>query len=265
MENDTLESGVENVQESSAPESESPAQTQTEVQGQEASAAEKPAPFHEHPRFKELIDSNRTYKQELETMRQQLQEFQMRQRLEMEARQQASQPKQEQPSYDELWQRLNGIDPVFAKAIREAYDKGSKYDTLAKEIEDIKAWRTEQANRATANEYESSMKKLHEQYKVPDNLRSRYEREVQAAIVQNRNLKLSDLPNLYKSVHEDYSKFIEDFRRTERESYVKEKKKDAAPTTPSGGTPAAPKVEQMSREEAIKHVAGLMRQAKQQI
>src|SRR5690606_30305001 len=69
--------------------------------------------------------------------------------------------------------------------------------------------------------------KLHEEYKVPQELRDFYYSQLVVEAQRNPNMPISKLPEVYKQVHERMSKFLDGQRRDERGRYVATKKADA--------------------------------------
>lgn len=218
------ESGV-SPEGSASPETESPAQSQDAAPAQDVQAVQAPkeAPFHEHPRFKELISERNQEREERARLSQQIQQMQA-------ALQKQSQPAQKS-TQDQLLERLAGIDPEFAKFQREMNDKLSKTEQMQLELQELRTQReSEQAlgqfnKLCTDNKVEEKDKFLYQQFV--------------ANAANASNAKVSDLPNLFKQAHEQLSKYLEERDRAKRESYVVDKTKDKRPATTTGGIPAS--------------------------
>lgn len=234
-------------------------QQPTQEASQQASTDAKPAqeakpetPFHEHPRFKEVIEQKNRYADEVKQLKEQFAE--MQKRFETQ-----SQPK---PQENPLMARLKGIDPEFAEYIENLSTRAQKAEALEQRLN-----QREQADLRT--QAVSEISKLHEANKVPESMREFYEREVRFEAMSNPKLGLQDLPQVYKAIHEKYSKLIEDTKRTERESYVKGKKDDSkAPTSQPKGTTVKPGRPEAKGSPADRHTnivkdaLALMRQEK---
>jgi hypothetical protein len=195
-------------------------------------AAESQMPFHEHPRFKEIISDRNSLKEKLEAMEARFQQ--------MESQKQQA-PQKEHPFVS----RLKEIDPSYG-------EWAGGVEQFKKELEEMKAWKQEQSRQALVTEYNSSIDKLHNENKVPETLRARIKKEIDYRAMTNPKLGLKDLPSIYKEVFEEETKFVEGLKRSERASYVTDKSKDArAPQTQTkGATPGQkPKQQSMDREE----------------
>lgn len=246
-ENEQLNS---DVQTESSSETQSAADSTPAQAGAEQTTNQDNVPFHEHPRFKELIEEKNSYRQQIEDLGRQMKELQA-------SRQQSQTQTQ---TKDELIERLKGIDPEFGKRFEQMASRDAQFEQLL-------AWKQQMEAQQTRNQAVDMVQKLHAEYKVPENLRVRYEREIRAMAAENPNLKIQDLPKLYKSVHEEYTKLLDSVRRSDRESYVAGKKADgAAPTPQTKGKPVTPQVRKefskdsgVERQETVSEVLKLMR------
>ncbi len=199
-------------------------------------------PFHEHPRFKELIESRSQLQSrvdELTNSRSGLESElqQMRQMLE------AFQQKQAGPSKPEQFiSRLEGIDKDLADFVKQGYASQS-------EIAELKAQLDEriQSDRAReAAQYRDGVMKqisaLHAEHKVDKDLHSYYQSEVMRIASENPNLRVNDLPNVYKQVHDTMSKYLDSRDRVKTKEYVVDKTKDGSvPASAKGGNPVGSK------------------------
>lgn len=210
---------------SASPETDSPAQSQEAAPTQDVSVVQAPkeAPFHEHPRFKELISERNQEREERARLSQQIQQMQA-------ALQKQSQPAQ-RSKQDQLLERLTSIDPEFAEFQKGIYDKLSVAEQTQRELQELRSQReSEQATNqfdklCTDNKVEAKDKFLYEQ--------------MIANMATSTNAKISQLPNLFKQAHEQLSKYFDDRDRANRESYVADKTKDKRPATATGGIPAS--------------------------
>lgn len=233
--------------------------TEGEVVQQEAAAQEeKQLPFHEHPRFKELVEQKNQFKQQFEMSSRQLQEMQ-RQLEEFKRSQEASRPKPQ----DALMERLKGIDPEFA----EKFGKINEVDTLKSELQELKQFREEQAAQARTARVQSNMDKLFTENKISAEMRDIYEAQIAREAQKNPNIGIDDLPNVFKNVHEKMSKLLESTKRETTKNYVVNKQSAAAKPLAQPKGKAAPngKPQQYSKnpEEArAQLVQNILKQTK---
>lgn len=253
QQSDVIESGAE-VSSSDSSASSVPSTPDT----QEASVDQgnSSAPFHEHPRFKELIEEKNSLKSGLEES----------QRIIAELQRQMSQPASPKaPSkdpYESLLDRLKGIDPEFANLQAESVQALKMLPQLQQALQEIQL-------RDLQTQAVSKINSLYEQHKVPQELRSFYQDRIERMAYLNPQFSIKDLDNLFKEAHEHVSKTFEVFKRKERESYVQTKKQDQVPASTTGGAPASAAgkggKQPMSHEDAVKLLASEMRKAKQTI
>jgi hypothetical protein len=101
------ESGA-NTEGSSAPETASPASSPAEGSSQDVgsqAASQKETPFHEHPRFRELIEERNTQREQARLYQQQLLQVQQ-QMQEMSRNFEQVKSSNNKPSHEELLKRL---------------------------------------------------------------------------------------------------------------------------------------------------------------
>jgi hypothetical protein len=211
---------------------------------QEAAPVQQKAeevPFHEHPRFKELISEKNQYKNELQALAKRLQDMESR-------------APQAQPPKDELMERLKGIDPQFA----ERFGKISEVDQLKQELNEFKQWKEQAAMQQTQQQIQSTKESFYTENKVPAERKDLYEALLERTVKADPSLQISDLPRVLKSVHENIGKMFNTVERTTAKNFVDSKKADASkPATLKKGAPAQAvnKESNMSRNdirEAIK-------------
>lgn len=222
-----------NTGEPSAPQE--PVQSQT--QPQEAQAKEPP--FHEHPRFKELIE-------ERKQMQEQLQAFQ-RQMTEQQTQMKSFGQK---PEVNPFVAKLSEIDPAYGEWAKDM-------EKTKAEFAEMKAWKQEQAREQLVQQYTSQVDKLHEDNKVPAELRELVKAQIDAMAISNPNLGLKDLPKVYGDVYGKLSKILEGTKRAERASYVSDKTKDGnVPASQPKGKVASGKADSApkSRDELLSSV-----------
>lgn len=252
MENNQSDVSQSTEQVSSSDHSTSSASSQNDTTTQAAQSPEQNTPFHQHPRFQELVQQRREADERAKALEARYAELENR----IQTMQTSSQ-KQEDP----LLARLKQIDPEF----------GSRFEKLAgleTQVEEFNQWRQEMKLEADRQQASQNLQDLYTQYNVPESMRTRYEREIKAIAYENEKLGLKDLPNIFKSVHEDFTKWQDEFRRKERESYVTDKNASKTPQSVTGGTAPAgskPNTNPMSKQDAIDQMVKEMRAAKQKI
>lgn len=248
--NEVVQSSADaNVETSSA----SPEQTANTASANEAKQESANTPFHEHPRFKELIEERNQWKNQFAEMQKRLSDF--------ESRSKPAEPKVESPE-DNLLKELKQIRPEFGNLIETLMKKASK-------VEEIEAGFNNYRNEQLSKNVSSTLEKLHAEHKVPAELQDTYRLHLKAMADANPSIGLSDLPKLYKEVHDRYSKIIDGIKRSATESYLTSKKADASIPTNKPATVAkstAPSTKPKSREEAkaefVSVIANELRAAK---
>lgn len=259
---------------STATTEESASQTEsTAAESQEAAPVKKEetsTPFHEHPRFKELIDERRAYKEQLDQTKGYMEALQK----EMQALRTAQPKPVNEPKYKPLIDELKTINPVFAESYQEmlsGLETAREKAALAEKLQErLNAYE----EREIQTQAVTRLNTLLDSNKISGDLRKRYEREIQA-IAQNevaqtgKKLSVQDVDRLFQAVHTDYTPFLESVKRDTLKGYVKEKKQDAAPSSTTGGAPAVSKGKKapsMDTEEgmqaAVKWFADQRRAAK---
>jgi predicted nuclease with TOPRIM domain len=213
---------------STATESSETNNTNTSSQDASASAqqATKEVPFHEHPRFKELIEERNSFKSQMESYSSKMSELE---RSYKELLQKSQEPKKADPFVS----KLSEIDPNYGKWAENVTNS-------TQEVAQLKAQLQEIQRQAIVKEYETGVERLHSDNKVPDALKPLYKQQLDAIAMSNPNLSMKDLPKVYKDIHDRFSKIFDDMKRSERASYVSEKKKDSsAPTSINKGKAAS--------------------------
>lgn len=221
---------------------------------------EKLTPFHEHPRFKEVIEQNRGYKSELEQTKSVINQLQ--QQLDMIKQQTA--PKTE-PVKDPFLADLEKINPAYAKSLQSIYDRAGKTEELERRLA---AYESQQfAEKAYAH-----FDKLLATAKVPEEMKSVYTDAVEAEVYRRESkgqkLGLGDLDAIFNSFHSKYSKFLEERERQITAKYVTTKKSDSTPKGATGGAPSVPGAKKIAAGDIsaqAKWLADQIRQAKKPI
>lgn len=226
-------------QDANAGESSAPQETvESQTQPQEATAKE--TPFHEHPRFKELIEERKQMQEQLQTFQRQFQEQQA----------QFKSFSEKKPDQHAFVAKLAEIDPKYGEWAQDM-------EKTKQEFAELKAWRQEQARDKLISDYNTSVEKLNETNKVPAEWREFVKSQMDALAFSGRINDLKELPKAYADVYGKISKLMEGTKRAERASYVADKSKDSAvPASQprgkvaSGKADAAPK----SRDEMLASV-----------
>lgn len=240
-----MESGV-SPESTSGSETASPVQSQSEAPVQEAQAKpEQNVPFHEHPRFKELVEQKNQYA----TKYSQLEEGYKR--LEAQLKQLQTPQKVEQSAQEKILERLQGIDPEFAGFQKELVTKLAMAEQVKQELEQLKQERQQEVYQRQAQEANQNFEKLCADNKIPKHMEIFY-REAIANAAMSKNSSVNDLPVLFKEAHERLSKSFEEFRRQDREAYAASKKSDKVPASQTGGIPASAKPAQADNKDSVK-------------
>jgi len=184
---------------------------------------QKEIPFHEHPRFQELVSEKNQYKSEIQALAKRLQD--------MESKSAAN----VQPKKDELMERLQGIDPVFA----ERFGKLNEVDQLKQELQEFKQWREQASQQQVQTQIQSTKDKFYADNSVPEERRSIYEALVAQQAASDPSLKITDLPKVMKAVHDNIGKMFQNVERSTTKNFVDSKRAQASkPATQSRGIPA---------------------------
>lgn len=220
FENEGNEEQINSDVSQAEPSSETP--IQAAPVGETKQPDEANVPFHQHPRWIERdneLKSERAARVQMENQLRQLQA-----RLD-----QPAPTAQAQKEQDALLARLKGIDPEFG-------ERFEKLDQTRSELEELRQWRQQVESQNLRQQAVSTVNTLHEQNKVAPEDRNLYEQILKAKVSEMPHARLEDLPNIYKEVHEMFSKRYEALRRSERESYVKGKTSDTkAPASQAKG------------------------------
>lgn len=239
---------------SNEPASSAPATGEQTAQPSETSQEK---PFHEHPRFQELVQQKNEAQQRISQYEKQLQEMQSQYEQRFQQMQAQLQPKPQQFDPQKFLQRAKQIDPEFAQTLEWQAEQARQ---LQQRIDAMNQERL----RETAT---SKLQGLFEQNKVDAKMRPLYEAAIKASAYENPKFGINDLDKLFATTHETYSKLFDEMKRAERASYVDQKKKDATPATQTGGAAPQPggAKKKITFEEAVQLAAADLRRAKQKI
>jgi hypothetical protein len=184
-------------------------------------------PFHEHPRWKELMDQRKADQDRIKQYERQLE--QINQRLAQPAK-----TAQQKDDKAELFERLKGIDPAFGKLMEELYGKASK-------IEEVDSWRQQTTAETVREKALNTINQFHTEQKVPQEWQQVLNAQIEAEIRMDPSIGLHNLKEVCTRVHGNFSKLMDSVKRSERESYVKGKREDNAPPgSQPKGQPAKP-------------------------
>lgn len=199
---------------SSAPESNESQTLDTSAPEGEASHEQSQVPFHEHPRFKELIDYRRQAEERFSTYERQMQEMQRQYQEALAQRQQAQKP------VNPLVSKFKEIDPEYGKTMEEIYERAQSVEEVRKELAELRRERM-------VAQYESTVEKLHNDNKVDPSIRNFVKKQLDALAFSGQIRDLKDVPNAYKAIADEYTKLIEGVKRSTTAGYVQDKSKDA--------------------------------------
>lgn len=217
-----LEQTSSDVSESSS--SESSSSVSDDNRESKASSREENTPFHEHPRWKELIEQKNQFASQAEEFKRQISE--MNKRFE-----EMNKPQNTAPKIDEqkLLGRLKDIDPEF----------GQYMEMLQNQLKESQTWRQNAEMNQVQSQAATQLQSLHKEHKVPNELQELYQARIKEIAQSNPNLGLKDLPNVYRQVHDQMNKFLDGYKRQQISEYTKSKKTDSSvPATTQRGNNA---------------------------
>lgn len=194
---------------------------------------DKPAPFHEHPRFKELIEQTRTFKEQNEQYRQEMTRLQ----AQMEMIREANKPKVEQPQ-DPFLADLEKVNPEYARSLKTIYDRSQMVEKLEQRLSQF-----EQAD--FASKAVSHFNKILDEKKISDPWdRKIIERAVRSEVYdqesRGKKLNLKDLEKITNDFHAEYKASMDARERSITAKYVKDKTGDKTPKGATGGAAKSP-------------------------
>jgi len=221
-----------------APESPSGSQDSSQVEQQAAAPKEESLPFHEHPRWKEVMEERNSERQRAQALEQRLADMDRRY-------QELSRPRQE-PKRDALVDRLTGIDEDFGKRFGEI----AKQAELATQLqEQLNSFKEERVVESLKSKFED----LASQNKLDPADKELYFSRMDMAYRQGKLRSPSDVESHFKAIHEPQAKRMEAYKRQVIEEYSKAKKADATKPTgqPKGKPPATGQADfsKMSQQE----------------
>lgn len=229
-----IESTTDVVEESS-----SGSQDSSQAGQQAAAPKEESLPFHEHPRWKEVMEERNSERQRAQALEQRLADMDRRY-------QELSRPRQE-PKKDALVDRLTGIDEDFGRRFGEI----AKQAELATQLQQqLNSFKEERVVESLKGKFET----LASQNKLEQYDKELYFSKLDMAYRQGQLRTPEDVEKHFKAIHEPRAKQLESYKRAAIEEYTKAKKTDANKPTgqPKGQAPAAGKVDfsKMTQQEA---------------
>lgn len=243
-ENEGIQSDVQDQAPESSPAPEQDASSDPTINQEPQAPAE--TPFHEHPRFKELVEQKNQYSTQLKQYESQMRQMQ-HEIQQFKQSQQASKPNPDK----ELLERLKGIDPIFGSKFEQVSSAAEKVAHMEHMLQQVEQQRVQE-------QYVSNVNNLFTQNNVPKEWHEIYDAQIEKVAKANPHLGLKDLPQVFKDIHSNLSKLRDQQQREERKSYVQDKTKDTKlPTSQPKGKPVGGKKEELplDREERNASIA----------
>lgn len=216
--------------------SETPSESDSGTAAKAAAPEQKQetTPFHEHPRFKELVEQKNSALNAQRALEAKLAQLEAR----FSQPTQPQTPSKEQSEFEALINDLKGIDPRLAAQL-EAQAKAAKtVEELQKKLESFEQSSQQKEQQAQIQAAVSRINQLHESNKVSPEVKNLINDRLDLLYMQGK-LNVTNLDAEYKNALDAHNKFVEAIKRAERESYVASKKQDASvPTSQPKGTPA---------------------------
>lgn len=245
---------IEQVEQQSDVQQESSSETQNDSQAVQQEAApkvEKEVPFHEHPRWKEIMEERNAERQARASLEQQIAAMQKQLQESLKPKTQAQDP---------MYERLRGIDPEFADYLKDVREQASLAKQLQDELSNLKQ---EQFTSAAMNKFNE----LNKANSVSPELAELYFSKLDLGVRTGEIRDLASLEKTYNALHANTKKFLEAQERSVIEKYTASKKTDASkPTgTAKANTPKAQSKVDLSKDPAearaqlIKRIASDLR------
>lgn len=235
---ESIESGAESGASSDASGLESNGGAQAQAQAPE----KQEMPFHEHPRFKELVEQKNSYQKQMQDMESRYKTLE----------QQFSSIKESQPKpqteTDALLADLQKIDPRLANVISQQLKAAETSKAIQERLDQYEKQSQESQRQQTLSNAVSKINSLHESNKMSDFGKQFINNQLDLAY-RSGQLNASDL----KAVEQAYSEsakaiksYEDSLKRDVTKSYVESKSKDAAvPTSVPKGAQAKPAQKQV--------------------
>lgn len=248
-EGNEIESTQSDVSQDSSSESQSDAQQVSQA------AAPKELPFHEHPRWKEVMEERNSERARAQALEQRL--------ADMDRRfQEQSKPKPQDPMYE----RLKGIDPEFADYMNGLKSRAEKAEALEARLEQFE-------QKQFTNAALSKFSELNKANSVSPELASLYEAALERQYQSGQIKTVADVEKAYQAIHSSTKKFLEAQERSVIEKYTASKKKDSSSPAgqPKGRAPVQGQKVEFSKDpteakgQLIKHIAASLKSGRDQL
>jgi chromosome segregation ATPase len=234
-----FENEVEST-ESGAPEGSSPEASESSSE-QSAAPAAKPetdtTPFHEHPRFKELVEQKNEFSKRYQDMESRYKQIESQLNSFKE-----SQPKAP-TEFDQLIKDLKQVDPRLAGALEAQAKAAEQAKALQERLDRWEQTQQQQSHQQTLQTAVSKINSLHETNKMSDFGKQFINNQLDIAY-RSGQLKANDLravETAYAETAKVIKAYEENLKRDLTKSYVQDKKKDASvPASVPKGTQAKP-------------------------
>jgi hypothetical protein len=208
-------------------------------EGQQAAPKQEqpePTPFHEHPRFKELVEQKNQAIAAQKAMEQKLSQLEQN----FQSRKAPEAPSKEQTELQSLIDDLKKVDPRLAAQIESAHKASSQVQQLQEKLAQFEQSQVQEARSREVQQAVSRINQMHETNKVSPELKTFINDKLDLMYAHGK-LNSQNLDTAYKEVYDGFKKFEDSLRRSERESYVKSKTADSKiPSSQPKGTPAKP-------------------------
>lgn len=188
----------------------------------------------EHPRFKELIDQKNSALESSKALQAKIAELEGK----VNQPREPQGPSKEQTELASLIEDLKKVDPRLAAQIEAASKASSSVQALQAKLDKFEQAQAETQRTSTIRAAVAEVNGLHESNKVSPELKQLLNDKIDLLFSQGK-LNFSDIKGTYSKELEVYTKMFDAIKRTERESYVADKKKDSqVPTSQPKGAPA---------------------------
>ncbi len=233
-----LESTQSDAQEGSSSEaSESQSEAGTTVQAAAPEPKQETTPFHEHPRFKELVEQKNDAQRQYQAMQAQYKAME----------QQINSLRQSQPKAptetDQLLEDLKKVDPRLAKVIESQLQAAETAKSVQERLSQFETRAQEESQQRTVASAVARINSLHETNKASDFGKQFINNQLDLAY-RGGKLDASDpaaIEAAYKQASDAIKAYEDNLKRTLTESYVQSKKADAStPTSLPKGPQAKP-------------------------
>lgn len=232
--NEIESSGSESqISESTESQSEGSDTGQETAATREAAPKHDETPFHEHPRFKELVEQKNAALQSTRALELKL--------AQLEGRIQATASPKAQAEKDELIEDLRKIDPRLASRFESLAGSAKTLEQLQAKLEALENGSKQSSQQAVVKESVSRINGWHEANKVPNEIKQAVNSRLDVLYMTGK-LNQQNLEAEYKKAYEPYKAFVENLKRESLKGYVQDKRQDTkVPASLPKGSPAKAK------------------------